>query len=255
MKRLNQPSTSDQVQPLWEKLVRLEGRLRRNKKLSRIVQPVGIFVFTLNLLLTTGNFALFFENLLGIEFRLPVLSSLAEGLPRGSWTGLLAFSFLFLFVIPLGICGAITGIYYLTHRKEEEPEKLYGDEVSCAKALTNEAERVYALRKSTKTCSTYLMTGILTAVAALPILISGWNLMKGDSPAVLELALTFLALLLCLFVLFWIYALLFRVFMLLLSLLFIGPSQWKLYELYQRADLYWESVEPGEQLRREQRER
>lgn len=255
MKRQKKPITPEQVHPLWEKLVLLEAKLKRNQKLSRILQPIGIFVFALNLLLATGNFALFLgDTMLGKYFTsLPLLSSLAAGLPRGSWTGMLVFTVIFVFVVPLVICGAVAGAYYLLHRNETEKTSLYGDEAACARALTNQAETVYALRKGISTSSTYLLTGILTAVAAVPILMACWDLVMGDSPAVLELALSLLALLLCLFVLFWIYALMFRIFTLLISLFFVGPSQWKLYELYERADIYWESVDPREHARREAR--
>ena len=48
------------MQPTWEFLVKRERRLRRNKLLCRIIQPLGGLIFLFNLLIATCNAVLFF---------------------------------------------------------------------------------------------------------------------------------------------------------------------------------------------------
>ena len=246
-----------EVQPTWEKLVKQARSLRRNRRLCTILQPVGTILFAFNLLLVTSNFILFLGgDLMGGYFaKMPVLPALVESFPRGSWGGILAFSFCFAFLIPLAVSGIITLIFWLLDRKKykDVSEPLNGSEIECAKALTNKAEAVYVLRSQFPRWSIYLETGILTAVLALPILSALLQFARGEEPAVLELALTCLALLLCLFVMFWVYALLLKVFSLLNSLFYLSSGEWKLYEQYQRLDAYWESIDPDEFAKRQQK--
>lgn len=246
-----------EVQPTWEKLVRQERSLRRNRRLCTILQPSGTILFAFNLLLVTANFILFLGgDLMGGYFaKMPVLPALVDSFPRGSWGGILAFSFCFAFLIPLAVSGIITLIFWLLDRKKykDVSEPLNGSEIECAKALTNKAEAVYVLRSQFPRWSIYLETGILTAVLALPILSALLQFARGEEPAVLELALTCLALLLCLFVMFWVYALLLKVFSLLNSLFYLSSGEWKLYEQYQRLDAYWESIDPDEFAKRQQK--
>lgn len=252
-----EPMSAAEVQPTWEKLVRQERSLRRNRRLCTILQPSGTILFAFNLLLVTANFILFLGgDLMGGYFaKMPVLPALVESFPRGSWGGILAFSFCFAFLIPLAVSGIITLIFWLLDRKKykDVSEPLNGSEIECAKALTNKAEAVYVLRSQFPRWSIYLETGILTAVLALPILSALLQFARGEEPAVLELALTCLALLLCLFVMFWVYALLLKVFSLLNSLFYLSSGEWKLYEQYQRLDAYWESIDPDEFARRQQK--
>ena len=252
-----EPMSAAEAQPTWEQLVRQERSLRRNRRLCTILQPSGTILFAFNLLLVTANFILFLGgDLMGGYFaKMPVLPALVESFPRGSWGGILAFSFCFAFLIPLAVSGIITLIFWLLDRKKykDVSEPLNGSEIECAKALTNKAEAVYVLRSQFPRWSIYLETGILTAVLALPILSALLQFARREEPAVLELALTCLALLLCLFVMFWVYALLLKVFSLLNSLFYLSSGEWKLYEQYQRLDAYWESIDPDEFAKRQQK--
>ena len=252
-----EPMSAAEVQPTWEKLVKQERSLRRNRRLCTILQPVGTILFAFNLLLVTANFLLFLGgDLMGGYFaKMPILPSLVKSFPRESWGGILVFSFCFAYLIPLAVCGAITGVFWLLDRKKykDVSEPLNGSDIDCAKALTNKAETVYVLRSQFPRWSIYLETGILTAALALPIIFTLLQFTQGEDPAVLELALTCLGLLLCLFVMFWIYALLLKAFSLLNSLFYLSSGEWKLYEQYQRLDAYWESIDPDEFARRQQK--
>ena len=44
-----EPMSAAEVQPMWEKLVKQERTLRRNRRLCTILQPVGTILFALNL--------------------------------------------------------------------------------------------------------------------------------------------------------------------------------------------------------------
>ncbi len=253
------PMNTAQVQPTWGQLVRLERGLKRNKLLCRILQPVGTVIFLFNLLLSTANFALFLGgNLMRNYFtKMPILPSLAERLPRGSFGGVIAFTLCFSYLVPLAICGAISVVFYLLDRKKygKEIPPLRGTEAECAKALVYKAETVYELRKQIPQWSIFTETSILTALTALPIVYTLIAFAKSESPAVLEIALGCFALLVCLFVLFWVYAALFKGFSLLNALYYYSPSEWSLYEQYHRLDAYWESVDPTEFAKREHRAR
>ena len=204
------------------------------------MQPVGIAISALNLLLATGNIIRFIGGALVEEYfmAMPILPALVEHLPRGSWLGILLFSILFVYLIPLAICGGIAVVFYLKDRKkyEDEREPLFGTEIECAKALANKAENVYVLRKKLKSHSIYTVTGILTALLVIPILIALVQLLTGQAPAVLEIAIGLIALLVCLFAVFWIYAGVLKSFSLLNSLFYYAPGEWPLYLVYRRAD-------------------
>ena len=258
LKLQKEPMTAEEVQPTWDMLVELERNLKRNVGLSRILQPVGIAISALNLLLATGNIIRFIGGALVEEYfmEMPILPALVEHLPRGSWLGILLFSILFVYLIPLAICGGIAVVFYLKDRKkyEDEREPLFGTEIECAKALANKADNVYVLRKKLKSHSIYTVTGILTALLVIPILIALVQLLTGQAPAVLEIAIGLIALLVCLFAVFWIYAGVLKSFSLLNSLFYYAPGEWPLYLVYRRADAYWESIDPEEFARREKAE-
>ena len=221
-------------------------------------EPYFAAISALNLLLATGNIIRFIGGALVEEYfmAMPILPALVEHLPRGSWLGILLFSILFVYLIPLAICGGIAVVFYLKDRKkyEDEREPLFGTEIECAKALANKAENVYVLRKKLKSHSIYTVTGILTALLVIPILIALVQLLTGQAPAVLEIAIGLIALLVCLFAVFWIYAGVLKSFSLLNSLFYYAPGEWPLYLVYRRADAYWESIDPEEFARREKAE-
>ena len=84
-------------------------------------------------------------------------------------------------------------------------------------------------------------------------LVIGVIRLAGETGAVLQIALYCLALIVVLFVFFWVYALLFKLFSLLNSLYYLSGDEWDYYQLYQRLDAYWESVDEDEFARREER--
>ncbi len=258
-KKPKTPMSAVQVQPTWQELIKLERRLKRNKLLCRILQPVGSVIFLFNLLLCTANFALYIGGTLIEEYftKMPLLPAMVESFPRGSFGGVIAFTLCFSYLIPLAISGAITAVIYFLDRKKygNQVEPLRGSEAECAKALVYEAETVYELRKQIPQWSIFAETSILTALTAIPILYTCIAFAKGESPAVLEIAIGCLALLVCLFVLFWVYAALFKVFSLSNALFYFSPSEWSLYEQYHRLDAYWESVDPLEFAKREEKAR
>lgn len=247
---------SKDMQPTWEFLVKRERRLRRNKLLCRIIQPVSGLIFLFNLLIATCNAVLFFLGDTFSDFfaAVPVLPSLVESFPRSSATAVLAVFLWFAYLIPLAISGLVFGLLflldYLKYKDVKEP--LQGSEAECAKALVNKAETVYDLRKKIPTWSVFLETGILTAFTAVPLVI-GVIRLAGETGAVLQIALYCLALIVVLFVFFWVYALLFKLFSLLNSLYYLSGDEWDYYQLYQRLDAYWESVDEEEFTRREER--
>ena len=254
-KKEKAPMSQKDIQPTWEYLTRQEVILSRNRSICRIIQPVGSIIFLWNLLLATCNVVMYFlgEYLSDI----PILPALVEKFPRESLAGTLIFSLCFAYLIPLANSGIVALIYWLTYRKKfpKTVEPLVGTEAQCARALTNKAESVYALRKEIPLWSIYLETGILTALSAIPILLACLKVVGGDTPAALEIGLYSLALLVVLFVLFWVYALLFKLFSLLNALFYFSPSEWTYYELYQKLDAYWESVDAQEYARRAEQRR
>lgn len=254
-KKETTPMTEKEIQPTWEYLTKQEIILHRNRSICRIIQPVGNIIFLWNLLLATFNVATFF---LGDYLSdIPILPALVERLPRESLAGTLIFLLCFAYLIPLANSGIVALIYWFTYRKKihETAEPLVGSEAQRARALANKAETVYALRKEIPLRSIYLETGILTALSAVPILIACLKVLTEDAPAVLEIGLYCLALLVVLFVLFWVYAVLFKLFSLLNALFYLSPSQWAYYELYQKLDAYWESVDAQEYARRAEKRR
>lgn len=255
-KKKNAPMTAAEVQPTWVALHAQERKLKNSIRVSRILQPVGVVLFALNLLLTTGNFILYAGGALAQRYftAVPILPALVEKLPRGSWTELLLFSLIFVFVVPLCVCGATFCVMFLLNSKKAPLSlpRLPEGEAEQAQALVRQAELVYNLRRKLTTWPVYLQTGILTGLMALPILVACIGFAAGEEPAILELTLGCLVLLVCLFVLFWVYAALFRLFSLLLSLFYLAPGEWTLYRQYHRLDAYWESVDAEEFARRQE---
>lgn len=248
-----------QVDQTWNELAKLERRLVRNKRICRIVQPIGAVIFLLNLLLVTANFALYIGGGLVENYftKMPLLPAMVESFPRGSLSSVIVFSVCFAYLIPLAVGGAITALVWLLDRKKHGNaiEPLLGTEAERAKALVYKAETVYELRKQIPNWSIFLETSLLTGLTAIPILYTCIAFAKGESPAVLEIALGCFALLVCLFLLFWVYAALFKVFSLLNALYYFSPSEWSLYEQYHCLDAYWESVDPKEFEKREEKAR
>ena len=250
-----EPMTPARTAELWTYLSNWERRLRRNVLLCRIIQPLGTGIFLLNMLLVTMNFILF----KGGEFveeamsKVPILPALVKNLPRGSTGSVITFSFCFAFLIPLAVSGVVFGILYALELQKKTPiERLYGSEAECAKALAHRAESVYSLRKKLPRWSIFMETSLLTALTAWPILKICLNFASGDEPSVLGVALSCFALLICLFVLFWVFAGLFWIFSKLNALYYFSPSEWKLWSLFNELDEYWESVDVNEYNRREQ---
>ncbi len=258
-KREKAPISEKDVQPTWEYLVKQERLLRRNRTVCRIVQPVGSVIFLLNLLLATCNFALFLlGDKLGVFFEaIPILPKMVASFPRESWGGVITFTLCFSYLIPLAISALIMGLFwFLDWRKyKNEKEPLVGTQAQCAKALANKAETVYELRRQIPIWAIFAETGVLTALTAVPLFIALLRTAGGEDPAIFQIALYCLALLVVLFALFWVYALLFKAFSLLNSLFYLSAGEWTYYDLYQKLDAYWESVDPREYARREQNRR
>lgn len=254
-KREKAPLEEKNVLPTWEYLVKQERLLKRNRTVCRIVQPLGSVLFLFNLLLATCNFFMFLlEDKLPLFFdAIPVFPKMVASFPRGSWGSVIVFTVCFAYLIPLA-CGAGVMLIFLLRDKKRYKgvqEPLVGTQAQCAQALANKAETVYELRKQIPTWAIYVETGVLTALTAVPLFIALLRTAGGDSPAVLQIALYCLALLVVLFALFWVYALLFKGFSMLNSLFYFSPGEWTYYELYQKADAYWECVDPREYARRE----
>lgn len=247
------------MQPTWEFLVKRERRLRRNKLLCRIIQPLGGLIFLFNLLIATCNAVLFFLGDTVGEFfsAVPVLPGLVESFPRDSQSAVLWLFLWFVYLIPLAVSGLVFGLLllldYFKYKDVKEP--LQGTEAECAKALVHKAETVYDLRKKIPTWSVYLETGIITALTAVPLVIGLIRVAGEGTGGMLQVALYCLALIVVLFVFFWVYALLFKLFSLLNSLYYLSGDEWDYYRLYQRLDAFWESVDEEEFARREDKVR
>lgn len=248
---------SKDMQPTWEFLVKRERRLHRNKLLCRIIQPVGGLIFLFNLLLATCNGVLFFlgDNFAEFFAAVPVLPGLVENFPRETRGEVLGVFLWFAYLIPLAVSGLVFGVLLLLdYRKYKDvKEPLQGSEAECAKALVYKAETVYDLRKKIPTWSVYLETGVLTGLTAIPLVIGLIRVAGAGTGAILRIALYCLALVVVLFVFFWVYALLFKLFSLLNSLYYLSGDEWDYYQLYQRLDSYWESVDEEEYARREEK--
>ncbi|MBE6985689.1 MAG: hypothetical protein E7434_08830 [Ruminococcaceae bacterium] len=247
--------TERNVLPTWKYLVSKERALKRNILICRIIQPIGALLFMFNLLITSFNFWLYFldEKMAEYFMEVPILPFFVESMPRSSLSSVIVFTLLIAFVVPLLICGLIAGIFYLIdYKKNRGDEPLNGNLAQCAQALTNKAENLYELRKKIPHWSIYAETGILTVLTAVPLVLMFIDY-AADGAMALQLVLIALALLVTLFVLFWVYALLFTVFARVNALYYLSPSEWKLYELYQQLDAYWEAVDPAEFARRQHR--
>lgn len=246
-----------QLQPTWEYLTATEYRLRRNRRLCRVLQPLGSGIFLFNLLLAVMNLAKFVggETLSAQFDKIPVLPSLVNSLPHETWGGVIAFTLIFALGVPLAVGGIVFCVFYLLEQRNGEPpaRPLNGTLARRAEAATNLAETVYELRRSMPERSTYAEAGVLTALSAYPIVMLLLQYAESAEPSALQIALCFCALLLCLFVLFWVYAVLFWGFAGLNSLFYRSPSAWSLYTLYRELDAYWESVDPDEFERRNRR--
>lgn len=248
------PFSAEQVQPKWEELVRLERRLRRNARLCRILQPVGTALFALNLLVAALNFVWCFGDGALMEFfrTVPLFAGLTEGLPHETLGSCIGFLLWFGFLIPAAVCGAITGVIcVLDRRKPVEDRPLTGNQAQQARALANEGETVYMLRRDRPRWSVFWEAGVVTALMALPVLLRLIEIAKSEDPSVLQLTIGACLLLVCLFVLYWVFTGLLECFSLLVSLFYLSPSEWTLYAQHQALDVYWESVDPDEFARRE----
>ena len=241
-----EPMKEADVQPTWEFLVKQERTLQRNAKIVRIIQPLGAVICAWNLLLVAMNLLMFVAgDLIGEYFaKLPILPSLIDSMPRGSWSGIIWFGILLAYILPLLICGAIAGVYYyLSWKKGDTIEPLNGNAAQCAVALQNKAEAVYELRRKIPRWSTYLETGILTAITAIPIVLMFIDYASEGAMA-FRLALALLILLVVLFVFFWLYAFVMYTFSLLNSLFYFSASEWTLYDIYHWVCDYRDMVAP-----------
>lgn len=246
LKRKKPPFTAEQLQPKWEELVRLERRLRRNRKLSRLLQPIGLSLCALTVLLSVLNFSRCIELDAVTEAlqTVPLLFELTEHFPHASFGGCLGFLCWFGLGIPVAVCAAITAVVCLLDRRKAQPARpLKGSPTQQARAVTNQAETVYMLRGEIKYRAPFALAGGLTALTAVPIVLCLLQVVAAGEPSFLRLAGVLTALLLCLFVLYWVYAGLLTLFSLLLSTAWLSPSEWSLYEQYCRLDAYRKKTE------------
>lgn len=257
-KPTKEPLNPTTVKERWNYLVKWERRLKRNVLLCRIIQPLGAGIFTLNILLATVNILLAIGNhfetavIANALQKVPVLPALVNGLPRETVKGAIGFGIWFSFLIPLAISALVLGTFHIIERYKKKPiPELKGSEAEQAAALAHEAEWVYNLRRKTPQWSVFLETTILTALVAWPILSVCLGFLGGEDPAVLQIALSCFAMVVCIFVFFWIFAGCFWVFSQLNALFYAAPGEWTFYRLFNEADDYWESVDPAEYARRE----
>ena len=253
-----EPLNRETAKERWNYLVKWEKRLKRNVLLCRIIQPLGAGIFTLNMLLATMNILLALGNQLGTTViatamdRVPVLPAMIKSFPRETIGGAIGFAIWFAFLIPLAISAIVMGILLLIDNKKKEPlPELKGTEAQQAEALSHEAELVYKLRGKLPRWSIFLETTVLTALVVWPVLAVCLGFLGGEDPAVLQIALSCFAMVICIFILFWVFAACFWAFSGLNSLYYYAPSEWKFYELFNEADDYWETVDPEEYERRE----
>ena len=246
------------VKERWTWLVKWERRMKRNVLLCRIIQPLGAGIFTLNMLLATVNLLLsldsFFESpvIAPAMEKIPILPSMVSSFPRDSVRAALGFLGWFAFLIPLAVSALVLGVLlFLEYRKKKPIPALRGTQAQCAEALAHEAEWVYNLRRKMPQWSIFLETTILTALTAWPVLALCLGIMGGEEPAVLQIALACFVMLVCLFVVFWIFAGCFWVFSRLNALYYWAPGEWTFWQSFNEADDYWESVDPEEFARRE----
>lgn len=247
--------TQARVAPTWEALCRQEYLLRRKLFLSRLLPPVGTVIFLFNLLLATANFLNWLcpASLYKYYEALPVLPALAAPLAalQTGWGNMIFFLIWFCFLLPLAVCGLIFGARLLwEHQKHPfQMQPLVGTPAHCARVLSYQAERVYALRCDFLRWSIFVEAAIAAAVIAVTAFLSCLRIAADGST--LELTLGLLILLLSMFVLYWIYVGLFQLFALLLRLFYLAPSPWKYWALFHQIDAYWESIDPQEHAKRE----
>ncbi len=253
-KPVKEKITPTKANSLWKYLVTWERRLKRNVLLCRIIQPLGAMIFTLNMLLCTMNllYLIPYASVTEALDKIPLLPAMVKTFPRESVKDALVFTSWFAFLIPLLISGLVFAVVLIIEAKNKKPiEDLKGTEAQCAKALAHEAELDYQLRGKTPEWSIFPETTVLTALTVWPILTVCLSFLEGGAPAVLQLALGIFAMLVCLFVVFWIFAACFWIFAKLNALYYYAPGEWKFWELFNDLDDYWESVDPQEYDRRE----
>ena len=246
--------TPTRANSIWNYLVKWETRLKRNVLLCKIIQPLGTWLFTFNMLLATMNllYMIPHESVPAALDKIPILPAMVKNFPRTDLKAALVFAFWFAFLIPLVISGCIFAVHLILDLREKKPiAPLQGTEAQCAKALAHQAEKDYQLSKKIPEWSIFTETTILTALTIWPILSVCLGFLKGDAPAILQIALGIFAMLVCLFVVFWIFAACFWVFSKINALYYFSPGQWKFWELFNEMDDYWESVDAQEYDRRE----
>lgn len=257
-KTKKEPLNSATATERWNYLVKWERRLKRNVLLCRIIQPTGAVIFTLNLLMATMNILLALGNRLGTTViaeamdKIPLLPSMVSSFPRETLGSAIWFTVWFAFLIPLVISGIIMAVLLIIDKSKETPiPPLKGTEAERAQALAHEAEWVYKLRGKLPQWSIFLETTILTALLVWPVLSVCLGFLGGEDPAALQISLSCFAMLVCVFVFFWIFAGCFWVFTRLNALYYWSPSEWTFWEIFNETDDYWESVDPEEYARRE----
>ncbi len=252
------PLNPETAKARWIYLVKWERRLKRNVLLCRIIQPLGAVIFTLNILLATMNLFLALGNYLDTTViaealdKVPVLPAMVSSFPRETVKEALGFTLWFSFLIPLAVSALVLGVLLAIdlYKKKPIPE-LKGTEAERAEALAHEAEWVYNLRRKLPQWSIFSETTVLTALAAWPILAVCLGFLGGEDPAVIQIALSCFAMVICLFVFFWIFAGCFWVFSQLNALYYVAPGEWTFWQIFNEADDYWESVDHEEYARRE----
>lgn len=252
------PLTAETAKERWNYLVKWERRMKRNVLLCRIIQPLGAMIFTLNMLLATVNLLLSLDSKLGTPViatameKVPILPGMVANFPRETIGAAVGFAIWFAFLIPLAISGIVFGVLLAMEYYKKKPiPELKGTETECAEALAHEAEWVYNLRRKMPQWSIFLETTVLTALVAWPILSVCLGFLGGEDPAAIQIALACFAMVVCVFVFFWIFAGCFWVFSQLNALYYIAPGEWTFWQLFNEADDYWESVDPEEYARRE----
>lgn len=257
-KTKREPLTPTTAVERWNYLVKWEKRLKRNVLLCRIIQPMGAVIFTLNLLMATMNLLLALGNRFDTTViaealdRVPILPGWIENFPRETLKEALGFAFWFAFLIPLAASALVLIILLVIDYCKKEPlPDLVGSESECAEALAHQAEKVYRLRGKMPQWSIFLETTILTALVVWPVLAVCLGFLGGEDPAALQIGLSCFAMLVCIFVFFWIFAACFWIFSRLNALFYLSPGEWTFWQLFNETDDYWESVDPEEYARRE----
>lgn len=257
-KKKKEPLTAATAAERWNYLVKWERRLKRNVLLCRIIQPMGAVIFTLNLLMATLNIILALGNRLDTTViaealdKVPLLPAMVSSFPRETIKEAIVFAVWFSFLIPLAASALVLGVLLIIDYSKKKPiPELRGTEAERAEALAHEAEWVYQLRGKMPQWSIFLETTILTALVAWPILSVCLGFLGGEDPAILQIALSCFAMLVCVFVFFWIFAGCFWAFSQLNALYYWSPGEWTFWNLFNETDDYWESVDPEEFARRE----